>query len=368
MTQQCPVFGKCGGCSTQHIPYEVQLENKKKQLVSASGFEDVKAFSSEPYGYRNRMDLIFHEGGLGFRFKGKWWKVQDIEQCPISNPRLNELIKEVRDFFKSPDYFDLKKHSGTFRYAVVRTPGEDSSISFVLNSESTRLGDATEKIKEFAKNTTSNNILITRVPPNSDLSISQDFFVVKGTEMLQETYLNKKFQYHAQGFFQNNSAMAESMQAYVHNLLRNQDTKDANLLDLYGGVGTFGIINADLFKEILIVEGDEQCIQAANKNIESNSVMNATAKLLDAKHLNKLELHSPLFVITDPPRSGMHPKTLEELKVLLPKVLIYVSCNVKELEKDLNKLSDYEIKSTALFDFFPQTPHSESVIELVRKN
>jgi 23S rRNA (uracil1939-C5)-methyltransferase len=89
--------------------------------------------------------------------------------------------------------------------------------------------------------------------------------------------------------------------------------------------------------------------------------------LLDAMQLKKLDLPDSLFVITDPPRSGMHEKTIEQLKKLRPKVIVYVSCNVVQLGKDLPKFKDYRIRSAALFDLFPQTPHSEAVVELVLK-
>jgi len=140
-----------------------------------------------------------------------------------------------------------------------------------------------------------------------------------------------------------------------------------NLLDLYGGVGTFGIINSDLFKTVKTVESFEGCVDAAKANIELNGVKNTEAILLDAMHLKKLDLQSPLFVITDPPRSGMHQKTIEQLIVLKPKLIIYISCSIQQLEKELPKfLKHYKLKSAAIFDLFPQTNHMETVVELVR--
>jgi len=89
--------------------------------------------------------------------------------------------------------------------------------------------------------------------------------------------------------------------------------------------------------------------------------------LLDAKNLKKLKFIQPLFVITDPPRSGMHPKTIEQLNILKPEIILYVSCNVEQLAKDIIKLKDYKIKSAAIFDLFPQTNHIEVIIELVKQ-
>ena len=107
-TPLCPFFGQCGGCSFQNIDYSTQLENKKKTLISKCGFPEIQVFSGKEYGYRQRMDMVFHPMGLGFREKGSWHKVVDVDRCVISNELLNELITEVREFFAGVDTFDIK--------------------------------------------------------------------------------------------------------------------------------------------------------------------------------------------------------------------------------------------------------------------
>ena len=362
----CYYFGKCGGCSAQHIPYKQQLDNKKKVLESITNTK-VEVFSSCPYSYRNRMDLIFHQKGLGFREKGKWWKVIDLKNCAISNERLNLLMQEVLEHFQDPDYFDLRKQTGAFRYAVIRTPSKSSSISFVLNADSSKIGAAITKITEFSKITTAENILVTYVPHKTDMSTSSDYFVVKGSDKLKETFLEKDFEFHAQGFFQNNTSMAEEMQKYVNKILKQYDTKKSYLLDLYGGVGTFGIINSELFSKVTIIEFSKEAIDSAKRNIENNNIKNTEALVLDAKQIKKLQIE-PDFIITDPPRAGMHQRTIEYINAIKPKLIIYISCNPQQLKKELPKFKNYSINSAATFDLFPQTPHSEAIVELKLNN
>ena len=113
----CPYFGTCAGCDTQHIEYELQLKNKVKSLGMLTGFQHDKigVFHGKEYNYRNRMDFIFQSGKLGLRAKGN--KVMDIEACPISGEKLNELILEVSeglgvdksDYIKSLLLTDLRK-------------------------------------------------------------------------------------------------------------------------------------------------------------------------------------------------------------------------------------------------------------------
>ncbi len=415
-TPLCPYFGTCGGCSFQHVDYNVQLEQKRKVLEKAINNPAVliQIGSGNPYGYRNRMDFVFHQRGLGLKKKGNWREIVDIDTCAISEPLLNKLLKEVRDFFKSPDAFNGRTHTGTLRYAVIRTTSlGDSSISFILNKASTRLADARKQIEAFAHETSAKNILIGYVAPDTDLSVSEDFFVLKGCEELEETFLGKRFRFAIQGFFQNNHQVAEKMHEYVHGLLKNhfassplplkvrgkkggygpksgehnsprpsltlrEGTKRI-LLDLYGGVGTFGILNAPLFQKVITIESVPACTESAKKNAELNGATNVEAITLDLQYLKRLipsisasskntgNSVSRIFTLLDPPRSGMHPKTILALKELAPDVLIYISCNALQLGKDLPKFLNYEVKSAALFDLFPHTPHSEAVVELVRK-
>ncbi len=366
----CKYFGQCGGCSSQHVDYAAQLDNKMKQLAHSINVEpdSIQIFSDKEYFYRNRMDMMFTPRGIGLRKKGDWKNGVDIEQCVIANEKLNVLIKEIRQNFKDVDFFDVRKNQGTYRYAVIRTPGNTSSISFVLNEDSTKTGDAIDKIKSFAKVSTAENIIVTYVPRQTDMSISEEFFIVKGKDMLTENYLDKEFTYSVQGFFQNNTVMAEKMHEYVHALCRKHASQSLTLLDLYAGVGTFGINNCEFFKNLFIIESDKHCVAAAKINIQTNKIKNADIIEMDAMQLKKVDLpDKDLFVITDPPRSGMHPKTIDQLNKLRPKIIIYISCNIEQLGKDLPKFKDYELRSSAMFDLFPHTPHVEAIVELMLK-
>ncbi len=362
----CSYFGSCGGCTAQNIDYNIQIENKKRKLSIITKTEEVQVFKSLEYAYRNRMDLIFHNTGLGLRKKGQWDKIVPITHCVIAEDKINVLLKEIISFSPDWDSFDLKRQNGTFRYAVLRSGSKTSSVSFVLNSDSSHLSDAIEKIKSFSQISSAENILVTYVPKNSDQSISLDFFVVKGKEILETEYMRKIFFHSIQGFFQNNTFMAEKMQSYVSGLLENYDTKNAELLDLYGGVGSFGIVNAEKFSEVIVIESVKEAIEQAKNNAKINNCNNFKALALDAKQLSRVETKSPLFVIIDPPRSGIDQKTIITLNQQKPECIIYISCNPEQLGRDLPKLREYTIKSVALFDLFPQTPHSEAIVELLR--
>lgn len=105
----CLYFGKCGGCQYQHIDYPAQLKIKHKQIADL--FERVGKISPEkiapvlpcpsPYGYRNRIMIRSQwnkpEQKLNIGFiRGDCGLVEDIQECKIAEPALNEQILEVR--------------------------------------------------------------------------------------------------------------------------------------------------------------------------------------------------------------------------------------------------------------------------------
>ncbi len=360
----CPYFRRCGGCLYQNVDYSEQVRKKEDQLRLATGCSSLETFFGQPYFYRSRMDFIFHPAGLGLRERGRWWRLVDVERCAIATEPLNLILQELRNFFQPVDAFDVRLKKGTFRFAVIRTPPGDSSVSIVLNKESSGLSAALELIQEWAKKTTVRNVLATFVPPDRDVSVSDDFEVVKGSIYLEEEVLGHRFRYPIQGFFQNNHQMMEKLHSYCRSILTRHGGSRTYLLDLYAGVGTFGLLNADLFREVYLLENYPPAIEAAKNNIARFNLKNVSPILEEAKNIRLLSFPSPLVVIADPPRSGLHPHVLKYIRAVKPKVILYISCNIKQLRQDLAALSEYRVRRCALFDFFPHTPHLEAVVEL----
>lgn len=370
----CPYFGECAGCELQEWEHPKQLEQKQRQLSRLlDGLikpEAITIHHGPEFGYRNRMEFLFTREGIGLRSKDSPNKIIKIENCMICSEKINILLSEINSFFKENDAFQPGKQEGTFRYAVIRATKDAETISFVLNEKSPGLKAAIDKIQEYSKLSPARNILTTYTNPDDDEQSSGEFFVVKGESILKESLLGKEFTFSAQGFFQNNTEVAEKMHEYVNVTLRKYGeaaTKKAALLDLYAGVGTFGIINSSLFSQVFIVESFPGCTQSAEENLKLNSIKNATISTIEAHSIGRLKIPGDCYVITDPPRSGMAEKAIEQIKRLKPKVIIYISCNPYQLAKDIPKFKSYSLESIALFDMFPQTKHMEAVAELKLK-
>ncbi|HIH42974.1 TPA: 23S rRNA (uracil(1939)-C(5))-methyltransferase RlmD [Candidatus Woesearchaeota archaeon] len=386
VTPLCPYFGECGGCTAQHISYTTQVENKKNVVVNAlkkNNIEydkEIQLFTGNEYNYRNRMDFIFSFQGPALRKKDKFNKFVPIKRCEISNEKINSLLKEVSDWFEaeknymkdgatsSLDTFDINKFTGCLKYVVIRAPenSDSTTISFVLNSNSLKLAEHTEQIKKFSEICSAKNVVIAKVDRTTDESISRDCFAVKGSTSMEESLNGKKIIYSSQSFFQNNMKMAEKMISYCRDAVKKYADKYTVLVDLYGGSGTFGISLADLFYKCYIIDNDTLNINCAKENIAANKIINTEATCADATSLSIN--FSDAVVITDPPRSGMNQKAIKKLLQLMPKAIIYISCNPQELAKELKFFKKhYTLESISVFDLFPQTTHIEAVAELRRR-
>jgi len=147
--------------------------------------------------------------------------------------------------------------------------------------------------------------------------------------------------------------------------------KNADNLDLYGGVGLFTGALVSAFGtdiKITLVESSKVATEDAKKNFADLAKFKTVSTGVSS-YLQRTENLAPnSTVIIDPPRSGAGLEVIAELVRLEPKHIIYVACDPIALARDLKELlkAGYEIKSLNAFDLFPQTHHFETVVSLVR--
>jgi tRNA/tmRNA/rRNA uracil-C5-methylase (TrmA/RlmC/RlmD family) len=170
-------------------------------------------------------------------------------------------------------------------------------------------------------------------------------------------------------FFQNNFFLLPKLIETVGEFLMTGGAK--HLVDLYCGVGFFGIELAGLVESFVGVEYDQLAVKAAQKNAVSREIHNGrfvTAKVEDIlpELLQKFSAEKTA-VILDPPRKGCWPGTLELLRQAKPAQVIYVSCHPATMARDLNILCAdgvFELARVQPLDMFPQTQHVECVADL----
>jgi tRNA/tmRNA/rRNA uracil-C5-methylase (TrmA/RlmC/RlmD family) len=170
-------------------------------------------------------------------------------------------------------------------------------------------------------------------------------------------------------FFQNNFFLLPKLVETVRGFLRDGGAK--HLVDLYCGVGFFGIELADLVESFVGVEYDRLAIKAAQRNLANRKITNgefisSTVEEVLPELLKKFSSEKTT-VILDPPRKGCLPETLNLLRETRPVQVIYVSCHPATMARDLNILCAdgvFELARVQPLDMFPQTQHVECVADL----
>jgi tRNA/tmRNA/rRNA uracil-C5-methylase (TrmA/RlmC/RlmD family) len=170
-------------------------------------------------------------------------------------------------------------------------------------------------------------------------------------------------------FFQNNFFLLPKLIEVVRERILESGVK--HLLDLYCGVGFFGISLARDVESFVGIELDKMAIQAARKNAARQGALNGDfiegrAEELLPGLIQKFE-PSRSALLLDPPRTGCPREMLELIRATQPKQVLYVSCHPATLARDLNILAEggvYEVKRVTPLDMFPQTQHVECVADV----
>ena len=170
-------------------------------------------------------------------------------------------------------------------------------------------------------------------------------------------------------FFQNNFFLLPKLVEVVGDRLKAAGTR--HLIDLYCGVGFFGIELAGQVESFVGVEYDRMAIRSAQKNAATRQIRNGEFLAGPSEEMlpGLMSRFKPeaTTVLIDPPRKGCQPQMLETLRSMRPAQVIYVSCHPATMARDLNILCAegvFEIAQVSPLDMFPQTAHVECVADL----
>ena len=343
----CPYFGpdKCGGCHFQHIAYEAQAEYKREvvgdQLARLGGLHDAQVQeiigAAEPWAYRNHAQLsTTPEGQLGF-LTADTHHVVPVEECLILDPLLNELRAALD--MEWPELHRLSLRCGS-------ATGDRMAI-FELNH-----------YEHF-------DIEVDFAVSCVILLADGETVVLMGNASLEEEVAGRDFRISANSFFQVNTAGAEALVAVVGESLAPK--QGDRLLDLYCGVGLFGLSLANQVGNVLGVEVDTSAVADFRHNARGMD----QAELIEGKVQSVLTgIKEPVdLLLLDPPRSGAGQAVTEQIARLQPRRLAYVSCDPATLARDARHLVDngFLLQEVQPVDLFPQTYHVESVALFVRQ-
>ncbi|MEG1002782.1 MAG: 23S rRNA (uracil(1939)-C(5))-methyltransferase RlmD [Clostridium sp.] len=381
---KCPHFGICGGCSSQHLTYEKQLEFLGDEVlelfkdadVTTGEYEGVVG-SIDQFGYRNKMEFTFgdeHKGGelcLGMHMRNQSFGIVTVNKCMLVDEDFRKVIDATVDYFRGKDlpYYRVMKREGYLRHLVIRKAKNTGELLVNLVTTTQIDFDLTEweniiKGLDFEGDLVS--ILHTENDSLSDAVIPEKVNVLFGKDHIMEELLGLKFKISPFSFFQTNTKGAGELYSIVREFMGNSDNKV--VFDLYCGTGTIGQIVAPKAKKVIGLELIEEAVEAAKENAKLNGLDNCTFIAGDVAETIKEVKDKPDIIILDPPRSGVSPKALDYVVKFNAKEIVYVSCNPKTLVENLKDLMahGYKIERTRIKDMFPNTPHGEVVVKLTK--
>lgn len=334
----CPYFDICGGCNLLHMNYDDQLKfkyNKVKDIIFKYLKENIKVndvIYSNQFNYRNKASFEVKEK-LCYKMR-KSTNLVDIKYCYLLDNNINDIVHVLNNL-------NLKNINNI----TIRTGEED--IMVIISGNPTQ--EIIDALKEKAK------------------SIYVNDKLVYGRSNIVSKIGNYEFFVSDKSFFQVNKYNVKNL--YDKVLECAELTGNENILDLYCGTGTIGIYLSKYAKSVIGIEVNEQAIFDANVNKNKNNIENISFICDTTSNINNIVNNDFDVIIVDPPRSGLDKNTINFLINSKAKRVVYVSCDIMTLVRDLNILKqDYDIREITPVDMFPNTYHVECVSVLHRKS
>jgi 23S rRNA (uracil1939-C5)-methyltransferase len=374
----CRHFGVCGGCRFQDLGYEAQIAAKEQQVRDAlvrigripePPLEPIVPASSL-YGYRNKLEYSFTAGeegvDLGFHRAGRWDEVVGIEECLLTTDLGNAVRLAVRDWAREErlEPYDQATGQGYLRHLVVRegrSTGQALIVLVTAPGERFETGYLVDVLRRFPA-VRSIHWAVNETPAEKT---NLPTTLLWGDETIEERILGLRFRLRPTAFLQTNTEMAEKLYGLARDFAGLSGTE--NVLDLYSGTGTIGLLLAGDARSVWGVEISEEAVACAIENAKLNGIENTrflTGNVGQTLEQVAAEAGQPDVVVVDPPRAGLAGKALRRTGGLSAARIVYVSCNPTTLASDVKVLREefgYELLRCRPVDMFPHTPHVESV-------
>ncbi len=380
----CSIFPACGGCMYQTMPYEKQMQMKGEQVKEILDavvreeyeFEGVKA-SPKEFAYRNKMEFSFGDEykdgplSLGLHKKGSTYDVLTASDCKLVHEDMTKILMCVLQYFqeRNTSYYKKMQHVGYLRHLLLRRgdiTGEILVNLVTTTQEDYDLQPLVDALLALELEGKIVGILHILNDSLSDVVQSDETKILYGQDFFYEKLLGLEFKITPFSFFQPNSRAAEVLYSTVREYIG--DIDNMVLYDLFSGTGTIGQILSPVAKEVIGVEIVEEAVVAANENAKHNGLSNCKFIAGDVfKVLDEIE-EKPDVIVLDPPRDGIHPKALPKILDYGVDKIVYISCKVTSLARDLEMIQErgYRVVKAVAVDQFVNTVHVETVVLLSR--
>ena len=381
--EDCETFSKCGGCSLRHISYEETLRIKT-EIVRNSLYKELKKEvevnecigMKDPIGYRNKLLYpvsINKEGKpvIGI-YAQRTHDIIETKKCYIQNTQCEIIAKDIFEFLveNKIEIYNEKTLKGTLRHIVVRIGIKTNEIMCILVLNKDKLAKEKELVEYIVKKYPNIKTIVKNInSENTNVILGNENKTIYGEGYIYDILGEFKFKISPLSFYQVNPIQTEVL--YNTAIEYAKLTGEETVFDLYCGVGTIGIFASKKAKKVYGIEIIEDAIKDANENAKINNINNIEFLVSDvgADLVSALiEEKTPDAIFIDPPRKGCDKATIETLLEVLPKKIVYISCNPATLARDINLLQEkYLLEKVQPVDMFPYTHHIETACLLKLK-
>jgi 23S rRNA (uracil1939-C5)-methyltransferase len=359
LASRCPHYRACS--PYQILPYPRQIEIKKAQVLEIlSSRLDLAGTTleimSSPriWNYRNKVRLhILWEGAkaeFAYNLPGKQDEFVKIQECFLISEPIGSLLADLRKILDERAMPSLDE---------VEIRESRARKELLLNV----FWKTRPKADEI-------DPLITGLASGHPLAGIVCLFRTKtgyqesaawGKNFIEEEIEGTRFHIGARSFFQVNVDLLPRVIRDIMDMA-GLEAED-RIADFYCGLGTFGIALAPNVKSVYGIESGAENIEFLKRNLALNQVRNFTICEGPSEEWIPWLLDRQMdAVLFDPPRKGLGPAILQGLRQRPAPKLIYLSCNPTTLARDLRELqTSYKVKTLKVYDFFPHTPHIETL-------
>jgi 23S rRNA (uracil1939-C5)-methyltransferase len=363
----------------QIIDYEHQLTLKEQIIRETFSFlPDTLDLIEKPkhsgveWGYRTKVEYSFADNNrypeqsegkqdgisLAFHKRGKFYeRVLLPGGCCLTSDRTNRAALSILDTLSKQGL-----ESKPLKSLIIReSKTGDDLVAILCLKDPAVLQEL--KISDFPDIT---GLITVHSDYRSPASVFTEILSVQGREHLEEQILNLTVRYPFDGFFQNNIPQFERVLLDIRAFV--EQIKPSKTVELYSGVGIIGLAVAHLCESVIGVEVIQSATEYAKLNAQQNKIDNYTAIFSPSEKIDPEVLSDTDLLILDPPRTGLHKNVIKMILEQKPKNIIYLSCNPVTQARDFALFQDfYKPDHLSVYDFYPNTPHLESLMVLSAK-
>ena len=367
--------GNCRSCEWISLTYPAQLQKKEQILCASLGISEddprlLPSVASAEQGFRNRAKMSVTGTAtdpiIGLLGEKNLDSGRELLNCPIHHPKLNEVIKGLRDYIREFNLipYHIQSRTGELKGLILfYSPLSDELyLRFILRSK-----ECVSRIRKLLPKLQAQFPQITCVSANIQ---PVPHAILDGPEEIilsDQPYIHHRlgkwtFQLAPQAFVQTNALTATELYQCAAEWIANIRPK--KMLELYCGQGAFSFFASESADSILGIEINASAVKTANETAQSLGLPHLRFECHDAQAIPRVDAE---LILVNPPRRGL-ANSVRHILEIQPKTLIYSSCNHETLTADLEKLKNhYQVEKIRIFDLFPHTEHFETLILCTKK-